>query len=257
AALALGLLISLPLALLARHRPGLRSALLGSVALPLAALTQPIGLVRAHLYAAFHSSRAGCGQAQGGQPISRAALTAVSGLSRRSQHAYERRARVRVSRNMAIGPRLTPSTREAVAWQQGAAVFIVTDKPGQQGRPGQRYLAWQLPNSYQGPHARLSRGRNRRRNRQLADLCIYGDAGNGQGKAVVVPGGRRYVGNGATAGRHSLEHPEVQVYWQAGRRRRGVWYLLRANLAESPSVVREARTTAPPDQNGIGDGRRA
>ncbi|MBX3061248.1 MAG: hypothetical protein KF770_32735 [Anaerolineae bacterium] len=59
------------------------------VALPLAVLRQPIGLVRAHLYASFHSSRNGCGRGEEtGQPISRAALTAVSGVSRRSQHAY-------------------------------------------------------------------------------------------------------------------------------------------------------------------------
>lgn len=199
------------------------------VALPLAVLRQPIGLVRAHLYASFHSSRNGCGRGEEtGQPISRAALTAVSGVSRRSQHAYEQRARVRVSRNIAIGPRLTPASQQAISWQQGMAVFVLADKRGQQGPPGRRYLAWQLPNSYQGPHARFSRGRNRRRNRQLADLCIYGDAGNGQGKTAAGRRGRRYVGNGATAVRQRRRNPAAQFYWRAASRgrRAGLWYLL-------------------------------
>lgn len=198
------------------------------VELPLAVLTQAIGLVRAHLYASFHSSRGGTGIGDGGNPISRAALTAVSGVSRRSQHAYERRARVRVVRNTAIGPRLTPAIQQAIIWQQGTAVFVLTDKRGQQGRPGRRYLAWQLPNSYHGPHARLSRSRNRRLNRQLVDLRIYGDAGNGRGGAAVVAGRQRYVGNGVTAVCQSRHDRAAQVYWRAAGRgwRAGLWYLL-------------------------------
>ncbi|MBX3061247.1 MAG: hypothetical protein KF770_32730 [Anaerolineae bacterium] len=133
-----------------------------------------------------------------------------------------------MSRNIAIGPRLTPASQQAISWQQGTAVFVLADKRGQQGPPGRRYLAWQLPNSYRGPHARLSRGRNRRRNRQLADLCIYGDAGNGQGKIAAVRRGRRYVGHGATAVRQSTHDRAALVYWRAtGRwRRAGLWYLL-------------------------------
>ncbi len=198
------------------------------VELPLAVLTQPIGLVRAHLYASFHSSRGGKGIGDGGNPISRAALTAVSGVSRRSQHAYERRARVRVVRNVALGPLLSPLSQEGVAWQQGQAVFVLTDRRGKQGRPGRRYLAWQLSNSYHGPHARLSRSRNRRLNRQLVDLRIYGDAGNGRGGAAVVTGRQRYVGNGVTAVRLRRHDPAAPVYWRAdGRERRaGLWYLL-------------------------------
>lgn len=207
------------------------------IELPLAVLTQPIGLVRAHLYASFHSSRGGIGIGDGGNPISRAALTAVSGVSRRSQHAYERRTRMRVVRNVALGLSLNPLAQEALTWQHGQAVFILMDKRGKQGRPGRRYLAWQLPNSYYGPHARLGRGRNRRLNRQLVDLRTNGDAGNGRAGSEVW--GRRYARSGAAAGQWLRKGPrerprgrpwewlEAEVYWQSpGGQASAIWYML-------------------------------
>ncbi|MCZ7672381.1 MAG: hypothetical protein M5U34_37280 [Chloroflexi bacterium] len=148
-----------------------------AIALPLSVLLEPIGLVRAHFYASFHSSRT----SQAGQttPISRAALTAVSGVCRRSQHAYERRAGVRVRPNIAVGAPLNAHTAQAAAWHHGRAAFVFTDKHGKQGKPGRQYLAWRLPNSYADPHTRLGRGRQRQLNRQLVDLRLYGDVGNG------------------------------------------------------------------------------
>ena len=68
------------------------------ITLPLAVLLEPIGLVRTHLYASFHSSRMER-MGQESAPISRVSLTAVSDVSRRTQHAYERRAGVVVRPN--------------------------------------------------------------------------------------------------------------------------------------------------------------
>jgi hypothetical protein len=194
------------------------------LALPVTVLLQPIGLLRAHLYASFHSSRMGRDGTEG-KPISRAALTAVAGVSRRTQHAYERRAGVRVRANIAIGPRLNSDQVETAVWRQGQAAFIWTDREGEQGTPGQQYLAWRLPNSYRGPHHRLSRGRQRQRNRQLVDLRHKGDVGNG--RETAGPGRRRYAANGVQAERYARRWG-LGVYWTGSRARRGpvVWYLL-------------------------------
>lgn len=83
---------------------------------------------------------------------------------------------------VAAGVSLNPktATTEEAAWQHSRAMFVLTDNKGLQGKPGRRYLAWQLPNSYSGPHALLARGRQRHFNHQLVDLRQYGDVGNGR-----------------------------------------------------------------------------
>ena len=210
-----------------------------AIALPLAILLEPIGLIRAHFYASFHSSRT----SPSGKPapISRVSLTAVSGVCRRSQHAYERRAGVVVRPNIAMGDALSQHTAQAAAWHHGRAAFVFTDKQGKQGKPGQQYLAWRLPNSYSGPHTRLGRGRQRQLNRQLVDLRHYGDVGNGYfGRACAEPVAvlsvgrladvwqrRRYTTSGVLAARCLRRQPEAWVYWQgpAGRRA-SFWYML-------------------------------
>jgi len=117
------------------------------VALPLLILCQPIGDVRAHLYASFHSSRDGCAgtaqqrhvdtpqQGRSGSnadqhehrcrndngrrrnrgkgakqsmPISRQTLTTLSGVCPRTQQAYEERANVQAERCLAVGAVETP-----------------------------------------------------------------------------------------------------------------------------------------------------
>ncbi len=61
---------------------------------------------------------------------------------------------------------------------QGQAVFELTDYRGQQGRKGETYLAWQLPNSYLGQHQHRPKGRQKRINRELKDLVMQGMPGN-------------------------------------------------------------------------------
>ena len=198
------------------------------IALPLAVLLEPIGLVRAHLYASFHSSRMGR-SGQSAAPISRVSLTAVSGVSRRSQHAYERRAGVVVRPNIALGAPLNRHATETVAWHHGRAAFVFTDRQGKQGKPGQQYLAWRLPNSYSGPHTRLGRGRQRQLNRQLVDLRHNGDAGNG--RLAERWRRRRYTANGVLAARCQKQAPQAWVYW-LGRdgRDAAFWYVLSSGV---------------------------
>lgn len=195
------------------------------VALPVAILTGSIGLVRAHLYASFHSSRTPDGK-RAAMPISRAALTGLSGISRRTQHTYERRARVQVRRHIGVGPAKRAADRQTFSWQHGRAAFVLVDYRGRQGPAGRRYHARRLPNSYCGPHARLGRGRQRQLNRQLADLRQYGDAGNGRAGSETAPR-RRYAHNGAVAGRWLGRQSASIVYWRHhGGRGCGLWYIL-------------------------------
>jgi hypothetical protein len=138
-----------------------------------------------------------------GNPISRTTLTALSGACPRSQAAYERRAGVGARDNYALGERVPggaggpvgPAEQER-AWRQGRALFRLTDHHGRQGAPGATYLAWRLPNTY-GPargHQQRPKGRQKRINRQLADLFTKGMTGNGRGTIE-----KRYFAGAAAA----------------------------------------------------------
>ena len=123
------------------------------VALPVAALVEGIGAFRAHLYTAFHSGRAKESvRGREVMPIARATLADLSGVGVSSQRAYEKQTKLKVQANFAVGEVATEENRENRAWVQGQAVFELTDYRGQQGRKGETYLAWQLPNSYLGQH---------------------------------------------------------------------------------------------------------
>lgn len=175
------------------------------VVLPLTAVYGGIGLFRAHLYASRHSGR------KEAAPISRAVLRQQSGVAGRTQRHYDRRARVQRTRNVAVGEQTINVSWETIGWEQGRAVFALKDRNGRYGSPNQTYVAWQLPNSYSGPHRRCGRGRQRKMNRQLVDLVQTGMRGNGQRQQIS----RRYFRNGKTA---VLQHKESTTYWPNQRR---------------------------------------
>jgi hypothetical protein len=183
------------------------------VALPLHILTRPIGEVKAHFYASFHS-----GRNHDHQPIARATLSHLSGLSPQTQRSYEKRARVRPQTNFALGEVATHENKEERTWQQGSAVFTFTDYQGKQGPANLTYMAWQLPNDYTGPHVRQPKGRHKRLNRQLADLRQQGTAGNDQYQ-------RRFFANGCEAVKGQKGR---EVVWRGRGRGKGgqIWYLL-------------------------------
>ncbi|MBK7179529.1 MAG: hypothetical protein IPH82_20520, partial [Chloroflexi bacterium] len=110
---------------------GLRRLRGRAVSLPLDILYRPIGELRAHLYASFHSGRG----AEAG-PISRETLRDLSGASPRTQQTYERRARVRVQPCLAVGEPATAANLQAHACSTGRAAFTFTDPLGQRARPG-------------------------------------------------------------------------------------------------------------------------
>ena len=195
------------------------------VALPVKVLLGPIGDVRAHLYASFHSGRTKTERTgSASSPISRATLADLSGVSPRTQHSYEKKAGVNVRSNLAVGSPVGAVCAQEQAWRHGQALFPFTDFRGKQGKAGQTYHAWQLPNTYFGPHAHLGRGRGRRHNRQLADLRRHGGVGNGQRGGVV----QRYYENGASAEKEWGRCGRGPVYWPGKKARMGVvlWWVM-------------------------------
>lgn len=186
------------------------------VALPLAVLLGGIGDFRAHLYAAFHSGRAKETDAPNAtRPIARATLVNLTGVGRSSQRTYEMRLNLRVQANFAVGETVNRLKQEERAWQHGRAAFQLIDSLGKQGRPGQTYLAWQLPNSYAGQHRRLPKGRQKRINRQLKDLVMQGIPGN-DGHAVVKQSPeQRYCANGKLAAQQANRRANQDFYWHA------------------------------------------
>ena len=181
------------------------------VALPIHILTEGIGTVRAHFYASFHSGR------DEKRPIARQTLQRLGGICPHTQREYEKQAQVKKQRNFAIGPKTKSAQAKDTAWRQGSACFELTDYQGQLGQPGMSYLAWQLPNSYCGPHGRASRGGQRRLNRELADLLQQGTAGNDQ--ALVA---KRYYGDGQLAAK-AFNRGKAGIYW---RERAERWFWL-------------------------------
>lgn len=203
------------------------------VSLPVEALLQPIGTVRAHFYASFHSGRTRDTTARTfSKPITRATLQRLSHLDRRTQRNYEKRIAVRKQHNFAVGERITIREYQARAWQHGSAIFCFTDHLGGLGRKGNRYIAWQLPNSYLGPHAKCSRGRQKRINRELADLFWKGMTGNDKHPiADSRHQGKCFYENGFSAAAGFNRLPGYDAYWRSHSGNRGhyqVWHLLAA-----------------------------
>lgn len=178
------------------------------VALPVAVLCQGIGTVRAHLYATFHSSRERAEHASG--PIARATVARLTAVNPRTQRRYEHKARVKRQAQFAIGAAATTESFQARGWAQGQAAFEFKDFKGQQGQRDKSYVAWQLPNSYVGPHAQQSKGRQKRINRTLTDLFMQGMTGNGQRTRMT----QRFFDNGRSAAKSYLRNPQQDHYWR-------------------------------------------
>lgn len=227
------------------ERIWLRSVPRVAAALGVAALTSPavllpakhlrgdIGKVRAHFYASFHSSRGKTtrdGRIQAA-PIARITLEKLSQTTRQTQRRYEKSAGIRPQTNIAVGAPPTPTTTQARASQHGHALFHFRDHRGQMGQAGQTYLAWQLPNSYIGPHAQRAPGQRRRLNRQLAVLLHEGMTGNDKTQAGKKRERRcqRFFRDGSQAAHGYNRAPTQDVYWANQRPHRSsatYWHVL-------------------------------
>ena len=183
------------------------------VQLPVKTITAGISQFKAHLYAAWHSGR------HSENPISREVQRQLIQIPERTQRRYGRIAKIKTTKNFAIGAHLSPEKLEQEAWQRGNAVFEFTDHAGKFGAENGRYLAWQLPNQYEGPHQQAQFGRQRKINKQLRqqqeqqlkDLVEIGAQGN-RGKANVE---HTYHPNGSKAVQAIRTRSEA--YWPTRR----------------------------------------
>ncbi|MFL7838204.1 MAG: hypothetical protein ACK2T4_07165 [Candidatus Promineifilaceae bacterium] len=173
------------------------------VALPVSELTGGIAAVRAHLYATFHSGR----QAK---PVSRQTLAGKSGVAPRTQRHYDRLIGVEKQTNYVRGSRVGSEEGVDQAWQQGSAAFTWQETRRGKKEPNGRFLAWQLPNSYHGPHAQLGRGRQKRQNKALADLLNKGTAGNCQSQRDDLQ--PRYFADARVAAQ-AFGRSKAPIYW--------------------------------------------
>ena len=185
---------------------------------PVAALLGQVSMVRAHFYASFHSGR------KDDKPISRETLEELTGVPERTQRDYDKLAAVKRERNIATGGKYTKVNVEQAAWEKGRGVFKFHDVQGKQGRKGTEYIAWHLPNSYSGPHARRSRRSQKCVNRKLADLLTKGTAGNGEEAIDKI-----FWHNAKEAGRAYNRNPRCDAYWpykHTWARKCKLWYVL-------------------------------
>ena len=202
------------------------------VSVPVSALLAGIGSFRAHLYAAFHSGRMKksrhrmrAGASRQSMPIARETLAQLSGVGQSSQRTYEAKTKVNVQTNYAIGEVAQGESWESRAWANGQAVFALKDYRGEQGKKGQTYLAWQLPNSYSGTQTQRPLGRQKRINRTLKDLVTKGMPGNSeetretQGRSAESSTAleKRYYPNGKLAARAHGRDLTQELYWRRQR----------------------------------------
>ena len=196
------------------------------VALPVEALLGGIGRVRAHFYASFHSGRQD--ETSTARPISRTTLRQITHVPQRTQRLYERTAGIGVRSNIAVGERLTDQNIQERAWRHGRAVFAFNDRQGQQGPAGGRYVAWRLPNSYQGCHAQSPPGRQKKINRQI-DLVNLGAQGNELPAEGNLSRSAIFHPDGQSAGQAYNRNSAADAYWpQNGTfaNRHRLWHII-------------------------------
>jgi hypothetical protein len=187
------------------------------IELPIEALLGGIQAVRAAFYACFHGGR-------DVRPISRETLRQLSGIAERTQRDYDSLVQVKRRRNIAIGEAHSQENIQERAWRQGRGVFHFVDVKGRQGRKNRAYIAWQLPNSYEAPYQRRSRGSRKRLNRKLKDLLTKGITGN-----VETAVERIFYATGALAAKAYNRDPEHDAYWEGKnptRDRSRLWHVI-------------------------------
>lgn len=192
------------------------------VILPAAALDAGIGDFKAELYKSFHAGRAKEGRRP--RPVARQVITAIAGVSRHTQARYDRRAGVRVRRNLALTGRHSQEVAQEEAWQHGRASFVFDDKKGKQGETGGRYLARPLPNSYEVKN--INQGPNGRQEKVNKQLALLVETREGREKARSE---RLFYDDGAAAGKAYNRNSRRDLFFpQRARAEVQIWHELPA-----------------------------
>lgn len=166
------------------------------------------------------------------KPIARSTIEKITNVNPRIQRLYEKAARVRPQRNFSVGAAFSQAALQHEAWQRGSAVFKLVDRNGRFGTPGKSYLAWQLPNSYAGPHRIQTSNQRKRMNRVLTDLMHQGTTGNDQytsaERTQLSECGVRYCENGRFAAK-TIQRDQIEAaYWpEAKQGTAQIWHNLK------------------------------
>lgn len=187
------------------------------VVIPLADLTGKLTQMRTALQAAFHVSR------KSDNPISRATLRDLTGISERSQREQENEHRELIDSqaNYSLDGVATSISAENHAFRYKQNSFHFTDKREIQGKSGNIHLAHQLPNSYTAHYPAASRGRKRKINRQL-NRVNQGARGTDWQQVETV-----FCGDGAE-GVNRFEHGSKEIAYPSCTTKRGsrIWITL-------------------------------
>ncbi len=169
----------------------------GIVRLPTTSLTQSIGKTRATMYALFHGSRQ-LSMKSGkfpANPISRATVTALCGVSRPTQRAYEAQAGIQRQTNYCVVPAASAGQMKDLLFKKGNAI-----RQCRQQINNRYSIIWQLPNSYQSPIFSIQKSRRfYRLKKELAVLYAQGKTGNvncNRDEQPIQKGRRLYQGVG-------------------------------------------------------------
>jgi len=139
------------------------------------------------------------------------------------------------------------------AWRHGRALFIYKDHQGKLGSAGAEYSAWQLPNSYHGPHDLRPKGRQKSINREIADLFTKGKTGNSalqEGRSVSLDRlSRRYFNNGQAAAKIYNLDPGQDRYWKGNKRGSSsnqIWHVFSGQLETKTPLLTIGRNKYAP-----------
>jgi hypothetical protein len=159
-------------------------------------------------------------------PMSRATIERLTGLSARTQQRYGELAGIETVENIALGPYLTAGSQQDAHWHHDG-VFTFVDRGGRQGPAHRQYVAWHLPSSYTSTAPTVGRSQTRHANKQLAVLAKETGAPGNDHLFAREHITRRFHTDGkraALAQRHA-EAGNDEMYWQLGRAKtgRGLW----------------------------------
>lgn len=192
------------------------------VELPLRALVGGMKVVRANFYASYHSGRLK------DNPISRGVLQQVTGVPVRTQRVYDDVTGTGRQKNICVGEPYSREGFENCAYDRGRAAFVLRDAKGNYGPKGGRYLAWHLPNHYDGPHKVTYRGRQKKINQHLNALVIKGMRANGQDDEIKT----LFWPKITTAGKSWSRDTSLDAYWpecHTKKKAYKLWGVLTAN----------------------------
>ena len=161
------------------HALGVARLKLHPVYLPIEAIDTSLQRFKANLFAVWLTSNHN-------RVMSQDTIEELYHINRRTQQRYIKIAGILSRPQYAIGEPYNQETAQETAYQRGNSTFVFTDRRGHQGRPGQQYMAWRLPNQYQTKLDFAPRGMQRRHNRQLIDLFTERATGNDGDKVVRV-----------------------------------------------------------------------